>query len=144
MELVILGEAKKEHALSFSCNYTFTGYINEDNTLSQYYSACDVFITPSLDENLPNTIMESLSCGTPVLAFNTGGISDLVEHKKNGYLAEYKSTEDMVKGIKWLYDNRTNEELKTNARSKVLENYQYSIVAEQYIQLYKKIITVNV
>ena len=140
IELVILGNVKNNKSLSFPCNHTLTGYIDNDIALSKYYSACNIFITSSLDENLPNTIMESLSCGTPVVAFNTGGIPDLIEHKKNGYLAEYKSAEDLANGIMWMYVNRANDEIKKNARNKVVTNYTYDIVAEKYIQLYESII----
>jgi len=142
IELLIIGDVKNA-SFDFPCNYSLTGFIAGEAAMCNYYSAADMFVSPSLDDNLPNTVMESLSCGTPVLAFNTGGIPDMVEHKKNGYLSNYKSADDLMNGIYWIYENRLNTELKTNARNKVLTNYNYSIVAEKYIQLYKKMNTVS-
>jgi len=138
IELLIIGDVKNA-TFDFPCKYSLTGFVAGETAMCNYYSAADMFVSPSLDDNLPNTVMESLSCGTPVLAFNTGGIPDMVEHKKNGYLSNYKSVDDLMNGIYWIYENRLNTELKTNARNKVLINYKYEIVAEKYIQLYKKV-----
>lgn len=77
----------------------FMGQLKDEYTLAVLYNAADVFIAPSLADNLPYTIFESLACGTPVVAFNTGGIPDLIQHEINGYLATYKDTEDLSRGI---------------------------------------------
>ena len=77
----------------------FMGQIKDEYTLAVLYNAADVFIAPSLADNLPYTIFESLACGTPVVAFDTGGISDLIQHKVNGYLARSKDSEDLSRGI---------------------------------------------
>ena len=104
------------------------------------YNAVDWFVTSSLQENLPNTIMESFACGTPVVAFNVGGIPEMVEHKQNGYLAEYKSIEDLTNGIKWAIDEANYTQLSENARKKVLDYYAETVVAEKYNNLYKSLI----
>jgi len=65
------------------------GVLSQVEKIAGAYSAADLFVLPSLEDNLPNTIMESLACGTPVLAFKTGGIPEMIEHKKTGYLADY-------------------------------------------------------
>lgn len=77
----------------------FMGQLKDEYTLAVLYNAADVFIAPSLADNLPYTIFESLACGTPVVAFNTGGIPDLIQHEINGYLATYKDAEDLSRGI---------------------------------------------
>ncbi len=77
----------------------FMGQLKDEYTLAVLYNAADVFIAPSLADNLPYTIFESLACGTPVVAFNTGGIPDLIQHEINGYLATYKDVEDLSRGI---------------------------------------------
>src|SRR5690606_18588812 len=69
------------------------------------YNAADIFIAPSLAEVFGYVILEALRCGTPVIAFNTGGIPDLIEHKGNGYLAKYKDAEDLAAGIKYCLNN---------------------------------------
>lgn len=77
----------------------FMGQLKDEYTLAVLYNAADVFIAPSLADNLPYTIFESLACGTPVVAFNTGGIPDLIQHEINGYLAIYKDPADLSRGI---------------------------------------------
>ncbi len=81
------------------------------------YSLADVFVTPAIEDNLPNTVMEAMACGTPVVAFNTGGLPDMAEHKQNGYLAEFKSAADFAAGINYVLNaaSRRNE-LAANAR----------------------------
>jgi glycosyltransferase involved in cell wall biosynthesis len=141
IELVVLGNVKNNEQFPFPCKTNFAGYVSDEMAIINYFSASTIFITPSLDENLPNTIMESLSCGTPVVAFKTGGIPDLIDHKINGYLADYKSSDDLVNGILWAYENRFNEQINKNARNKALNNYTYEIVAKKYTEVYESIIS---
>jgi glycosyltransferase involved in cell wall biosynthesis len=110
--------------------------LKDENKIVQAYNAADLFILPSLEDNLPNTIMESLSCGTPVVAFNTGGIPEMIDHKSNGYLADYKNAEELANGIYWTLFQSENISTKRNARNKVLDTYTYEIVADKYRQLY--------
>ena len=84
--------------------------------------------------------MESLSCSTPVVAFNIGGNSDMIDHKQNGYLAEPFNPEDLAAGIAWCLDNNANGELSRNARTKVEANYSMERVGEKYVELYKELI----
>jgi glycosyltransferase involved in cell wall biosynthesis len=79
----------------------FMGYLKDEYISALVYNAADVFVAPSLADNLPFTVLESLACGTPVTAFRTGGIPDMVIHKKNGYLADYKDAKDLAEGIKF-------------------------------------------
>ena len=72
------------------------------STLVELYSVAHLFVIPSLQDNLPNTIIESMLCGTPVVGFNTGGIPEMIEHRVNGYLAEYKSSADLAAGMSWV------------------------------------------
>ena len=106
--------------------------------MSEIYSMADIFILPSLEDNLPNTVMESMACATPVVAFNTGGIQDMVEHRVNGYLAGYRSAQDLAYGINWVLKNREN--LSAKSRKKVLENFNNEMVANQYINLYQSLL----
>ena len=81
--------------------------------------------------------MESLACGTPVVAFNTGGIPEMIEHKKNGYLSEYKSVADLEKGIKFILNHENPNLLSENAVKKVDTEYNEKLVAEKYKHIYK-------
>ncbi len=113
--------------------------INSESDIAEIYSLADVFVLPSLEDNLPNMAMEALSCSTPVVAFDTGGVKDMVDHCENGYLAEYMSSGDLAKGI--LYVLRDSGNLTLNARAKILENFSYPIIAEKHIQLYNRLLT---
>ena len=138
---VVFGANEQELPMQFKhINVTFVGYISDSHVLAALYSIADVMVVPSLTENLSNTIMESLSCGTPVVAFNIGGNSDMIEHKKNGYLASEQDCEDLAKGIEWCLSHNADGALSKNARKKVMDNYTIDKVSERYKQLYKSFI----
>lgn len=121
-------------------NIIFLGNINDEITLSKIYSCADVMIVPSIQENLSNTIIESLSCKTPVVAFDIGGNSDIIDHKENGYLAKAFNTQDLANGIEWILQHPNYDELCKNARKKVLNDFSEEIVIPKYIKLYEKIL----
>ena len=73
--------------------------------LKKLYSSADVMVVPSKMETLGQTAIESLACGTPVVAFNNTGLSDIISHKKNGYLAEFLNEQDLANGINWILKN---------------------------------------
>lgn len=104
------------------------------------YSASDITCTPSLYETFGLVAAESMSCETPVLAFNNSGITDVVDHLKNGYLAEYKSSDDLAKGIKWILENNKDNVLGKAAREKVLREFSEEVVAQKYIDLYQSLL----
>ena len=144
VELVVFGNRDEKNVPEFPIQTTFLGTISDDEKLALCYSAADVFLAPSLEDNLPNTVMESLSCGTPLAAFTTGGIPDMVKHKHNGYLAEYKSSADLAAGIAWIYNYPNRAELNLNARQTVEEYFSEKIIAEQHIELYKSLLNKHV
>jgi glycosyltransferase involved in cell wall biosynthesis len=84
--------------------------------------------------------MESMSCGTPCVGFNTGGIPEMIDHKVNGYVANYKDAEDLANGIRWVLEDADYAQLSQNARKKVEEHYRESIVANQYKKLYEQLL----
>ena len=139
MELVVFGSFRPDNALEFSFTSHYLGYLDEAS-LQLLYCAADVMVVPSLQENLSNAIMESLACGTPVVAFDIGGNGDLIEHKYNGYLAEPFSPTDLAEGICWVLYSPGYVALSKNARDKVLRCFDSKVVAKQYIDLYKSIL----
>lgn len=139
IEVLIFGSTEKAQLGLNHIATTDLGVLN-DQQLRAAYRASSVMVTPSLSENLSNIIMESLSCGTPVVGFDIGGNSDLIEHKRNGYLAESYNPQDLATGIAWCLDNNTSGELSRNARKKVEENYSMERVGEKYTDLYRKLI----
>lgn len=111
------------------------GYVSS-NEMAEIYNACDLFVTPSLQENLPNTIMEAMACGTPCVGFDIGGIPEMISHGKNGYVAKYKDADDLANGILWTLYKADAETLSANAREKVLTEYAQEKIATKYIELY--------
>lgn len=141
IKLLVMGEAKTDVNLDLPFEYTFTGYLNDEERIIDFYNASDVFVLPSLEENLPNTIMEALSCGVPSVAFEVGGIPDLIQHMHNGYLADYESVDDLAEGINYiLKETQAGQRLQENARNKAVENYSYPVVAQKVTQLYQSLL----
>jgi Glycosyltransferase len=140
IELVVFGSSEPKNPPNFGFKTHYLGYLHDDISLTILYNAVDVMIVPSLQENLANTIMESLACGTPVVAFNVGGNSDMIEHLKNGYLAKPFDTDDLRNGIEWVLNTPNYDELCKNAREKVLREFDSKIVAKRYIELYEEVL----
>ena len=113
------------------------GYVSDESKIVKVYNAADVFVLPSLEDNLPNTIMEAMACGVPCVGFNIGGIPEMIGHLKSGYVAKAADADDLARGIKWVLDFK-GEELSKEARRKVLNSYSQQSVAIKYIELYQE------
>lgn len=138
-ELVVFGSNKPQNIPKLKYKIHWMGH-QDDLSLQILYCACDVTVMPSLQENLSNIIMESLSCATPVVGFDVGGNSDMIIHKKNGYLAKPFNIIDLADGIEWVINYNNYDELCRNARNKVMEEFDSKIVVKKYVNLYKKIL----
>jgi glycosyltransferase involved in cell wall biosynthesis len=114
-------------------------FITNDHDLVNLYNSVDLYVTPSLEENLPNTIMEAMACGVPCVGFNVGGIPEMIDHLHDGYVAQYKSSEDFANGIYWLLTNPDYEEISQLAYHKASTNYSEGAIAKRYIEIYNKI-----
>ena len=140
IELVIFGKTPPGLAEELPFPTRFMNYISEAETLVDLYNAADVFVLPSLEDNLPNTVMEALSCGTPVAAFRIGGVPEMVAHGICGYLAEPGDADGLAAGIEYILFNCEDKVCRENSRTKVLENFSPSLVAGKYFELYKKLL----
>ncbi|MDB4901708.1 MAG: glycosyltransferase [Mucilaginibacter sp.] len=140
VELVIFGNRNTEDMPDFPFKTSFLGTISDDKKLAACYAAAHAFLIPSLEDNLPYTVMESLACGTPVIAFTTGGIPDMVQHEYNGYLAKYRSAESFADGMEWIIKHPEKEKLHQQARQTVMDNFAESIIADKHIKLYKDLL----
>lgn len=137
IELVVFGSDKVERTFEHGYVVNYVGYINSDTELRKLYSAADVMIVPSLQENLSNAIMESMSCSTPVVAFDIGGNKDMVDHKYNGYLATPYNPKSLAAGISWILNSTDYDALRRNAREKIISKFDNKLVALQYKCLYE-------
>jgi len=141
IEFVVFGSSKPKNEENLGFKIHYLGRLNDEISLALVYSTADVFIIPSIQENLPDTVMESLSCGIPVVAFKVGGIPDMIDHQKNGYLAKPFDTADLANGIKWVLEDDTKlKELSKNAREKVINEFDIVKVVEKYKDLYEDIL----
>lgn len=140
IELLIFGNKDDKNLPKFPFKTTFLGTIHKDEHLAKCYAAADAFITPSLEDNLPNTVMESLSCATPVIAFTTGGIPDMVKHLENGYLAKYESASDLADGIEWLFLHEDRMAIQREARKSIVTHFAPPVVASKHAELYLDLI----
>lgn len=143
LHLVIFGESTPRDPVGFPFPTHYMGCLHDDVALRLLYSAADVMVIPSRRDNLPNTGVESLSCGTPVVAFDTCGLPDIVDHKQTGYLAKPFDTEDLAAGINWVLGEADKKILDQNARNKALKTFSSSLVAAKYIELYEDILSAN-
>jgi glycosyltransferase involved in cell wall biosynthesis len=139
-ELVVFGSSQPQTPQGFKQKAHYLGHLHDDVSLRVLYSAADVMVVPSLQENLSNAIMESLACGTPVVGFDIGGNSDLIVHQKTGYLAQPFSETDLAAGIDWVLNAPNYPELCQNAREKVLREFDSKVVAAKYIELYESVV----
>ena len=140
IEIVLMGNGSEElcQALPFKVNSL--GYISDTSTMVAAYSCADLFVIPSLEDNLPNTIMESMACGTPCVGFEIGGIPEMIDHRVNGYVANYKDAGDLANGIQWVLEHEDRLALSDACVKKVQENYTEEVVAKQYTALYEKLL----
>lgn len=137
MELVVFGQVKDDIRGLFPVPIHSMGYLSDESKIATLYNAVDMFITSSLEENLPNTIMESMACGTPCVGFATGGIPEMIDHRVNGYIANYKDANDLANGIQWVLEHKDRQSLSDACVKKVRESYTEEVVAKQYMALYK-------
>ncbi len=140
-ELVVFGDRKTARQPDLGLKTTYLGHIHNEDVLSGLYACADVFVVPSVQDNLPNTVMESLACGTPCVAFDIGGISDMIEHDRTGYLARPFEVEDLAHGIsRILRDDVLRKTMSEQARTKVEIEFALEKVAARYRSLYDELL----
>ncbi len=141
IELVVVGTSSHVTPPDFGVKVHCVGNMHDEASIALMYSAVNATIAPSMQENLSTVVMESLSCGTPVVAFRIGGMPDMVDHLKNGYLAQPFSSDELVEGIKWVLESESRHEtLSRCARKSVMDRFDLISVAHRYLSLYQSIV----
>lgn len=141
LQLVVFGASQSRHLADMGLPAHYVGRLYDDVSLAVLYSATDVMVVPSIQEAFGQTASESLACGTPVVAFNSTGLTDSVEHQRNGYLARPYEIDDLAHGIAWVLEDSIRwKQLSRNAREKVIKEFDIIKVAKRYIDLYKDVI----
>jgi glycosyltransferase involved in cell wall biosynthesis len=142
VEVLVMGKSNPDDLARLPYPFHPMGMIKDAGQIASVYAIADTFVIPSLEDNLPNTVMESIACGTPVVGFNTGGIPEMVEHQREGYLAPQRDSAELAKGIYWINHGTTPvEQLREAARQKALKHYANPVVASQYLELYQNMLT---
>lgn len=136
IELLVFGASAASALQGLPLPARPLGFIRDEVHLARIYAAADVFAAPSLQDNLPNTVAEALACGTPVVAFATGGLADLVTHRVSGWLAQPFSTEDFAEGLAHAL---ATPELGIRGRAEAVARFEAKQVAERYVGLYQRL-----
>lgn len=117
------------------------GYINDKERLSSIYSAAEIFILPSLEDNLPNTMLEAMACGTPVIGFEVGGLPDMVENDVTGYLAPCFDSEKLGRLILTLvFDKNKRNQMSGNCRQLIEKKFKLQDQAGNYLELFNDLL----
>ena len=140
LALVVVGQMSEELAATISLPIYRQGYLDDEEDMAELYRAVDIFVTPSLEENLPNTIMEAMACGTPCVGFDIGGVPEMIDHRQNGYVARYREADDLAQGLNFVLDDVRRPALAKAAAEKAAKTWNEETVAAQYIQLYERLL----
>jgi len=141
IEIILFGKSRGDVAKDFpfkTHTISFTGSVEK---IAELYNVAHMFVIPSLQDNLPNTIIESLSCGTPVVAFASGGIPEMIDHKRTGYIAERKSSRDLADGMKWILTTEDCTRISRESRLAAEEQYSQQFSARMHMALYEEILS---
>ncbi len=141
--LVLGGQQSEAMAGSFPIPTVALPFDNSEEAMRARYQAADLLLMPTLMDNLPNTIVEAMACGVPVVGFNVGGLPQMIETGVNGYLANYCDSRDFAQGISRVLSSQSYTALCRNARAKAVKAYAESAVAEQYLQVYSEAMQTN-
>jgi glycosyltransferase involved in cell wall biosynthesis len=140
--LVLVGNAEPQ--ISDNIAHLHLGRIDNDRILSLVYSAADLFVIPSIQDNLPLTVLESMACGTPIIGFNVGGIPDIVKENITGLLVPEGDTFALGKAIGKLLGNKDRlSEMSANCRRVAIEEYSIDVQAHRYEKIYKRMLVLG-
>lgn len=139
--LLTVGETKEDRFDSFLRRINL-GHISEDASLAKAYAAADLFVAPSLYENLPNTALEAMACGIPIVSFNVGGMPDIVRTGVTGLLANSGDAANLALQINWLLDHAVERQNMGLAARKIVENeFDCTVEAQRFADLYQNLAT---
>lgn len=142
-ELIIFGDKFSEELNNKKIKIYQMGFITDLNKMCELYSASDLFLCPSISENLPNTIIESMACGTPVVAFNIGGISDIIEDNITGKLVKPYDIRLFIDSINEIILDENYEEVSMKCIEKVKKHYSVDLIVDRHVELYQSLLNRN-
>lgn len=138
LRLLVFGQLAPRHPPDLGFPIHYTGHLHDDLSLQVLYSAADMLLIPSRQDNLPNTGVEAQACGCPVVAFDCTGLPDVVEHGVTGYLARPYEPEDLAAGFRWVLDDpERHARLSAAARERAVRLWSPEVVVPQYLEVYR-------
>jgi glycosyltransferase involved in cell wall biosynthesis len=137
-DIFLLSVGQNAPQIETALPHLHLGHIADDRLLSLVYNAADVYVIPSLQDNQPNTVLESMACGTPVIGFDVGGIPDMVRSGKTGQLVPVGDVHALRAAIiELLQHSDTRLAMASACRRTVMEEYTRELQVSRYIDLYK-------
>lgn len=138
--LLTLGKGSETLAEAVGIATVNLGYVSDEQRKAVAYSAADLFVFPTRNDNLPLMLQESMACGTPMVSFRVGGVPDLVRPGITGYLAQPEDVNDMTDGIvQLLEDDQLRKTMSSYCREIAVEEYSLALQVSRYMQLYEKL-----
>ena len=117
------------------------GYVEDEQTKVLAYNAADMYVHPAPVDNLPNTVMEAIACGTPAVAFPVGGVPDMVRHGQTGWLAETVSSESLATAIDGALESLAHGvDLRSSCRAVAEAEYSDELQAQRYLELFEALL----
>lgn len=143
--LLVFGKFEDKEAAHFPYPVKNLGVLKTEAELCRAYSAAHAFVIPTLEDNLPNTVIESLACATPVIGFEVGGLPEMIEPEQDGYLANYRDAESLAAGMYWLWQKWQNgdgiNKISQQARQNACQKFDAKSTREAYTSIYENLLT---
>lgn len=139
--LAIVGKSSNQILNDVSLPIYHLGYVESEEKLATVYSAVDILVMPSRQDNLPNTILEAMASGTPCVAFNVGGLPDMIVHQQTGYLAQPEDSQSLAHGMQWmLADEPRLKTMRDQSRKRIEQHFSDTLQAKRYSDLYHTVL----
>jgi glycosyltransferase involved in cell wall biosynthesis len=140
-EILVFGKGRSYLFNELPYPVRHLGLLTAEDEIVAAYNAADAMVVPSLEDNLPNTVIEAMACGIPVVGFRTGGIPEMIDHQQNGYLADVGSAQQLADGLAFILTHPNPETLRQNARYSAETRFSEEVVAKQHVELYQRMMT---
>ncbi len=136
---IVFGRTSPSNRPDLGIPIHWTGHIEDEKRMADLYSAADITLVPSRQDNLPQTAVEAQACGCPVAAFRIGGLPEIVDHRTTGYLAQPFDIKEFAAGLEWLMSNEVKpEQLANRCRERANERWSTKVVVDRYIDVYER------
>ena len=138
--LLFLGSNPPPDFLRTGIRAEATGYVDAPEHMAALYNVADAVLVPSLEDNSPNVICESLGCGTPVVAFAAGGIPEMLRDGETGRLAPVRDADGLLAGIEWAATIKDDAKIRLRCRAFALEKWSAPARARDYVDLFRELL----